>query len=156
MKVLVAFAAAGVFASAYRSWEPARTFLSIASLGSVLFLAVFFVDAPIEKLSTTNVRAAPLHQSLRTPVVLVIFDEFAESSLMTPDGRIDAVRSPNFAALARSSTWYRSATTDYDYTTWAIPSILTGQRPRHDQLPLRRRKERNNVQLYRPISRPQR
>ena len=136
LKVLLAIAAGAVFASAYRSWAPVRTFLSVASLGSVLFLAVFFVNAPIEKLSTTNVRAAPLRQAPQTPVVLVIFDEFAESSLMTPNERIDAARYPNFAALARSATWYRSATTVYDYTTWAVPAILTGQFPRHDQLPL--------------------
>jgi hypothetical protein len=135
-KIILALAAAAVFAWAYRSREPVRTFVSVASLGAVLFLAVFFVDAPIAKLSTTNVRAAPLRQAPQIPVVVVIFDEFATSSLMRPNGSIDAARYPSFAALARSSTWYRSATTVNDYTTWAVPAILTGLRPRYDQLPL--------------------
>ena len=65
----------------------------------------------------------------RTPVVLVIFDEFAMSSIMTERGTIDAVRYPNFGALARSSTWHRNATTVHDYTFWAVPAILTGMRP---------------------------
>jgi Sulfatase len=126
-----------VFVRAYNTWRPVRSLVSVCALGSVLFLAVFLVKAPLGKLAVEDVQAAPLaHSGLRTPVVLIIFDEFAESSLMTEKGRIDAARYPNFAALARTATWYRNATTVHDYTEWAVPSILTGQLPRQSQLPL--------------------
>ena len=39
----------------------------------------------------------------RPPVVIVVFDEFPADTLIGPDGRIDAARYPNFAALARTS-----------------------------------------------------
>jgi hypothetical protein len=126
-----------VFLHAYEAWRPVRSFVSIAALASLLFLGVFLVRAPLAKLAADDGQAATLsHRGARTPVVLVIFDEFAASSLMTEDGRIDAVRDPSFAALARTATWYRNATTVHDYTAWAVPAILTGQRPYNDQLPL--------------------
>jgi hypothetical protein len=51
------------------------------------------------------------------------------------DGRIHGARYPNFAALARSSTWYRNATTVYDVTDRAVPAILTGRLRRNHELP---------------------
>jgi hypothetical protein len=126
-----------VFLRAYNTWRPVRSLVSLCAIGSVLFLAMFLAKAPLGKLAVDDVHAAPLpHRGVRTPVVLVIFDEFATSSLMTEDGRIDAVRYPSFAALARTTTWYRNATTVDDYTEWAVPSILTGQLPQENQLPL--------------------
>jgi len=126
-----------VFATAYRFWMPSRTFVTIAAFAPVLFVAVFLTRAHIGSMST----AAPSDVSMpgvesETPVVVVIFDEFAVSSLLTADGRIDAVRYPNFAALARRSTWYRNATTVYDVTDQAVPAILTGRFRRSDQLPI--------------------
>src|SRR5207247_190860 len=95
------------------------------------------VRAPLGRLSTTDVQAATVsHFESRTPVVLVIFDEFDESAIMNDDGRIDAVRYRNFEALARSSIWYRNATTVHDYTFWAVPAILTGITPRNSQIPV--------------------
>jgi Sulfatase len=43
--------------------------------------------------------------------------------------RVDAKRFPNFAALARTSTWYHSATTVQWLTEVAVPAILTGILP---------------------------
>ena len=43
------------------------------------------------------------------------------------NGSIDAVRYPNFARLAQKATWYPRATTVADYTTDAVPAILTGR-----------------------------
>ncbi|HYI37919.1 MAG TPA: sulfatase-like hydrolase/transferase [Thermoleophilaceae bacterium] len=64
------------------------------------------------------------------PVVMVVFDEMPLTSLLDRRGRIDRVRYPNFAALARGSTWYANATTVADSTKLAIPSILDGRGPR--------------------------
>jgi hypothetical protein len=66
----------------------------------------------------------------RPPVVVVVFDEFPGDVLLRPDGQIDAERFPNFAALARTSTWFPNATTVYDSTFAAVPAILDARLPR--------------------------
>ena len=75
--------------------------------------------------------AAPAQAAKRParPVVMVVFDELPLTSLLDGRGRIDPVRYPNFAALARDSTWYANATTVSDSTKLAIPSILDGRLP---------------------------
>ena len=134
---IVALAAAICAAWVYRNWEPARTFLTVCALAPILFVSLFLVKVPLGALSATEPPAGTMPRvASRTNVVLVIFDEFAPTSLMTQTGQIDSIRYPNFAALARSSTWYRNATTVYDATDWAVPAILTGQVPRRDQMPV--------------------
>ena len=66
-------------------------------------------------------------QAAKPNVVVVILDEFPTTSLLGKDRHIDAVRYPNFAALARGSTWFRNATTVSDTTFAAVPSILDGR-----------------------------
>jgi hypothetical protein len=65
----------------------------------------------------------------RPPIVVIVFDEFPTESLTTPSGAIDAVRYPNFAALAKTSTWFRNGYTIFDSTFKALPSILDGRMP---------------------------
>ena len=74
--------------------------------------------------------------SARTPVVLVVFDELPTNSLLGADRRIDAVRYPHFAALARSSTWFPNATTVAEGTTGAVPALLSGVYPKARQQPI--------------------
>jgi hypothetical protein len=62
-------------------------------------------------------------------VVVLLLDEFPPDVLMGRDGRIDPVRYPNFARLARESYWFPNASTVYDSTTKAIPVLLTGRMP---------------------------
>lgn len=74
---------------------------------------------------------APARQpEARPPIVVVVFDEFPADDLLGPDGRIDAARFPNFARLARISTWFPNGHTIYDSTFKAVPSILDGRMPR--------------------------
>jgi hypothetical protein len=68
--------------------------------------------------------------------VLIVFDEFPGDTLLGPDGRIDAGRFPNFAALAGDATWFRNAHTAYDETTKAVPLVLDGIRPQPRTLPI--------------------
>ncbi|MGH2822695.1 MAG: sulfatase-like hydrolase/transferase [Thermoleophilaceae bacterium] len=63
------------------------------------------------------------------PVVVIVFDEFPTETLTAPGGEIDAERYPNFAALARTSTWFRNGYTVFDSTFKAIPAILDGRMP---------------------------
>jgi Sulfatase len=72
---------------------------------------------------------------VRPNVVLVVFDEFGGDILLGPDGKIDAGRYPNFAALAQDGTWFRNAQTRYDSTTKAVPLILDGKAPRPKTAP---------------------
>jgi hypothetical protein len=65
----------------------------------------------------------------RPHVVLLVLDEFPGDTLLGPDGRVDAGRFPNFAALAGDSTWFHNAHTAYDSTTKAVPLVLDGIRP---------------------------
>ena len=55
---------------------------------------------------------------------------------MKAKGHIDAKRFPNFARLARTSTWFRNTTTLSASTTVAVPVILTGNPPVPGALPV--------------------
>jgi hypothetical protein len=135
----VAFAVAlvVVFGTVYRFWMPSHTFLAMAAFAPILFVAVFLAKSHIGSMSLSAPPGVPVAAvTSDTPVVLVVFDELALSSLLTERGKIDRIRYPNFAAFARSSTWYRNATTVYDVTDRAVPAILTGRLRRYDQLPI--------------------
>ena len=56
-------------------------------------------------------------------------DELPTASLLDDQGRIDAVRFPNFARLTETSTFYRNHTTVADTTIRALPALLTGIKP---------------------------
>ena len=72
----------------------------------------------------------------RPHAVLLVLDEFPGDTLLGPDGRIDAGRFPNFAALAGDSTWFHNAHTAYDSTTKAVPLVLDGLQPRPKTSPI--------------------
>jgi Sulfatase len=58
---------------------------------------------------------------------MLVFDEFSTVSLLDAHGRIDPVRYPNFAALARNATWFPYATASSDDTGRALRSLFTGR-----------------------------
>jgi hypothetical protein len=131
-------AAAGGLAVAAIYWRArvVGSFLTILALAPLLFLALFLFDSPVTKLvfvHTPEVQAATVQS--KTPVVVVVFDEFSTTTLMNKSGGIDAGRFPSFAALARDATWYRSASTVFWETVGAVPAILTGSRPKPNSLP---------------------
>jgi Sulfatase len=66
----------------------------------------------------------------KPPVVVLILDEFPADAILRPDGQIDAERFPNFAALARISTWFPNGHTVYDSTFKSVPAILDARLPR--------------------------
>ena len=123
---------AGIAALAYMRWRPFRSFLSISLVLPLLGLLAFVTTVP---LAVDDRQGMDVEVRSRTPVVLVVFDEFPVSSLLRADGSLDGVRYPNFARLARESVWYPRATTVHASTTQAVPAILTGLHPRQGQLP---------------------
>ncbi len=121
----------------YARAAPARTFLTVLSPAPLLFLILFLVVSPVSDLvlPSGGSEAIAGARTSRIPVVMVVFDELPATSLMDARDRVDARRYPEFAALARESTWYRDATTVAGRTTEAVPALLTGRRPREGDLP---------------------
>lgn len=129
--LLVVFVISTGGAAVYLVWRPARLFLSFSLVLPIFGLVSFVLGVPV---ATTDAEAADVHAAFRPPVVMVVLDELPVSSLMTHSGDIDAVRYPNFARLARDGTWYRNATTVHDFSSEAVPAILTGRRSEHGSL----------------------
>jgi hypothetical protein len=136
---VAAAAALGLLAAAaYRSTTVARSFLTVLAPVPLLFLALFLFNSPASDLVFDDqpVARAAAPVTSRTPVVLIVFDEFSTVTLMDRRERIDAARFPNFASLAGDSTWYRNATTTYWLTEVAVPSVLSGLNPVPGRLPI--------------------
>jgi Sulfatase len=129
--------ALGIGATAWYATEKSvRSFATVLAAAPALFLFLFLFTSPVHKLVLSGegeAEAANVHS--KTPVVMVSFDEFALASLLRPDGRIDAVRYPNFARFASQATWFRNTTTVADGTRWATPIVISGALPRKDALP---------------------
>ena len=124
-------------AAAYARSAEVRSLLSFLAPAPVVFLALFLFFSDAAKIVLPEDDADALAAgSERSPLVVVLFDELATSSLMDGEGRIDGRRFPAFAELAREATWYRNATTVADHTDDAVPAILTGRRPDPDLDPL--------------------
>lgn len=131
--------AAGVLSAwFYTHSASARSFVSLVSAGIPLFAALFLLHpdmAPfVRPLDRTRGSAGPV-PARAPPVVMVVFDQLPLSSLMRPDGAIDAQRYPGFAALAAGATWFRNASANGELTGWALPSLMTGNLPRPSRLP---------------------
>lgn len=136
---------------AYVRLRPLRLFMRVSLFAPVAFLLFFLVASPASALvggggSTSATGAVTVGSP--APVVLVMLDEFPLASIMDEQGNIDASRYPNFARLAEQSTWYRNATTVHTSTTFAMPSLLTGNVPDSpDALPIDRDHPGNLFQL---------
>ncbi len=105
-------------------------FLMMASIVVFLFPGLFLFRSSVSRVIFPERHAisdAAAKAGADTPVIFVVFDEFAVTSLMNEKRQIDSTRYPNFKALAEESTWYRNATTMYAYTHRALPTILTGK-----------------------------
>lgn len=114
-----------------------RTFLTFLAPAPLVFLLLFLLSSPVSKLVLPEkAEAMTVAVEARTPVVVLVFDELTTAALMDSDGRVDAQRWPNFAALARNSTWFRSATTIDPHTEHAVPAILDGKLPNPSLLPI--------------------
>jgi Sulfatase len=128
--LVIAAVAGALGALLYRQAPPVGSFLTVLAPAPLIFLALFLFSSDASKLvfvKNPHVQTQRVHSTV--PVVLIVFDEFAPVSLMDAGEKIDAQRYPNFAALARNSTWYRSATTVQWLTEQAVPAVLTGILP---------------------------
>ena len=96
---------------------------------AALALAVLAAAAAVVVVATASEHKGP------PPIVVVVFDALPTHMLLGADGRIDAERYPNFAALADGSTWFPNATMVHDSTIKSVPSVLDGRWPYKGQTP---------------------
>src|SRR4051794_16257590 len=113
-----------------RCWRSGATARWRCWPGAELLAAVAVAAAALAGCTLPGTEETAQSAERRPPVVFVVFDEFPADDLLRPDGSIDAERFPNFARLASISTWFPNATTVYDSTFGAVPSILDGRLPR--------------------------
>ena len=139
-----------IFSFGYARTGVVRSFISVLAPAPLVFLLLFLFHSPVSKLvlahdDTIEVRGGT---SVKTPVIVVIFDEFPSISLMDERRQVDGVRYPNFSRLAGDSIWFRNASTVHDDTTKAVPVILTGNYPQSGQLPIASDHPRNLFSLF--------
>ena len=124
-------------AACYVRFAPVRMFWTVLTPIVFLFPSLFLFRAPISQFvfNTTEQRVAPASIHNPAPVILVVFDELPLVSLLDANYHIDAVRYPNFAALAGDATWFRNASTVSPSTVHSVPAILSGVYPNNEWLP---------------------
>jgi hypothetical protein len=138
-RVLIALAAAvGIGAAvAYARVAVVRSFMNMLSAAPIVFLCLFLFLPPVSGLAFPSQPGARSTAGVvRAPVVVVLFDELPLTSLLDDHGRVDPVRYPAFAELARTGTWFRNAYAVYDSTEHAQPSIMDGNYPAKGELPI--------------------
>ncbi|HEY8535893.1 MAG TPA: sulfatase-like hydrolase/transferase, partial [Vicinamibacterales bacterium] len=138
----VHYAIAGVLGAAaawgYAAFPVVRSFVSIASIGVVVFPLLFLTAPEMRPFMRGESRARQARAAIDRPVppiVFVVFDQLPLTSLMDADGGIDRHHYPAFAELAETATWYRNYTTMADFTGWALPPLLTGLSPSPGRVP---------------------
>jgi len=124
-------------------WRQAffRRLLSYAVVPAIIFPFVFLLADPVRSLAFAGqARAMDVaglgggteqeqEKALSSPVLLVIFDELAMSSLENAEGEINQELFPNFARLADTSVWFPRAATIYKGTPPSIIALMTGSIP---------------------------
>lgn len=133
----LALSAGLVLSWAYRPSSRLGSFLSLGAPAPALFASAFLLTAPISALVLG--RSTPVVHSTQpratNPVVFVVFDELPAVSLLDEDGRINARRFPNLAALSARATWFPTTGTVHPFSSHAVPALLTGSIPPEDAAP---------------------
>jgi hypothetical protein len=120
----------------YARAEPLRSFLNVLTPAPLVFLLLFLLGSPVSKLAFPDEAGArTIGGVTRAPIVMVLLDELPTNTIVDRHGRIDAVRFPGFAELARDATWFENAYTVYDSTERAQPAIMDGNLPEEDKIP---------------------
>ena len=136
---LVSTVVGGTLAVLAVRWRPGKMLLEFLAIGNVLFLVSFLFMSPTSDLLSASSSDTELgHVSMETPpgpVVVIVFDELPLSTILSPDGSVNAERYPAFARLEESATWWRNASSDHHRTERAVPELMTGTITAVDALP---------------------
>lgn len=134
--ILLALALGAGAAALYARAEPVRSFLTVLSPAPLVFLVLFLFISPVSKITLADDASAKSIDGIKPiPVVMVVFDEFPGISLLDADDKVDPVRYPGFAELAKDGTWFPNAHSIYDSTSKAVPAIMDGDYPEKGVLP---------------------
>jgi len=122
---------------AYFRFRPVRMFMTFLSPAILLFPLLLIFNSPVYKVVFPKKGPSAVRVEVNDPppIIMVVFDEFPVTSLMDENRKIDPVRYPNFAALARDAYWFRNATTVSEKTTLAVPAMLCGSYPDPFKIP---------------------
>ncbi len=136
--VMIALAAIlGIGATVlYVKKRPFQIVLQVLSPAPLALLFALLVVGGASEHISGDVEVEKIHIPSTAPVILILFDEFPEATIMNSENKIDVSRFPGFEELSKSSTWYRNTTTVADTTPRAVPAILTGRVPGPDTLPI--------------------
>jgi len=131
--VPLAAGAAAVAGFAHARWAPIRVWAVWLSPAPVVFAGLFLFASPVSGLvAGDDIDPADLGafgSANPPPIVVVVFDEWPLASIVRQDGTLDGELYPNVARLAADATWYRDTTTTANLTNFAVPALLTGNRP---------------------------
>ena len=114
----------------YRSFAGLRAWLRYLAVVPLLAVGMFLFASASGRYARASDVAVVQGQGVKNSIVMVMFDEFAVTSLLNGAGDIDAARFPNFARLKQSSTWFRDYSSTAEVTHKAIPAAISGIRPR--------------------------
>ncbi|HZD24460.1 MAG TPA: sulfatase-like hydrolase/transferase, partial [Acidimicrobiia bacterium] len=115
---------AWVFAR-FPSVRQAFLYLGLAPLVVVVWFLFFTPTSQLVHASSTDLPEAEAVGN-PVPVIMMMFDEFPEASIMHADGSLDSEHYPNLARLAADGVWYRNAISVSQQTEQSLPSMLTG------------------------------
>ncbi len=134
--IVLALALGAGAAALYARAEPVRSFLTVLSPAPLVFLILFLFISPVSKITLADDASAKSIDGIKpVPVVMVVFDEFPGISLLDAKDKVDPVRYPGFAQLAKDGTWFPNAHSIYDSTSKAVPAIMDGDYPQKGVLP---------------------
>jgi hypothetical protein len=125
-----------------------RKLASAGLAATTLLVVIAMALLPADRDDDASGAAAKRRAAPQPLVVMLVLDEFPVDDIIAPGGRIDAARFPNFAALARTSTWFPNATSVYDSTFKAVPAILDAKLPVPGSAPELRSHKHNLYTLF--------
>ena len=114
---------------AYAKSKDLRDVLNWCSPAPLVIVLLFLFHSSVTPLVFPNAASAGERIASTAPVVFVLFDEFPSQSVMDASYDIDAHRFPHLAEFAKGAYWFRNATSVDDFTPYAVPALLSGQRP---------------------------
>ncbi len=133
--IATAAIAAGVFALVRHS-RNAGLFLSYLAPALIAVPALFWFHPDTARARASETGNAVVHETTATaPIVVLLFDEWSATSVLSANGGIDHRRFPNLARVAGSGTWFSNFFSSTGRTLNAIPALLSGQDPNEGLLP---------------------
>src|SRR5579863_2248350 len=106
-----------------------RSVVTVAAPAILIFPAMFLLTSPVARQFFFFSQKFKASRWNPVPIVFIVLDELCGSTLEDEHREVDERRFPHLAELARTSTWFRSASTVYPDTWQAVPALLSGRFP---------------------------